>query len=41
MIGLVSVSYGMTPQDEKRLFVLLGEIKAEIAQVNRRMDDLN
>ena len=41
MMGLVSVSYGMTPQDEKRLFALLGEIKGELAQVNRRIDDLN
>ena len=41
MIGLGSASYGMTPQDEKRLFALLGEIKGELTQVNRRMDDLN
>ena len=41
MTGLVSVSYGMSPQDEKRLFSLLGEIKGQLVQVNRRMDDLN
>ena len=41
MMGLVSVSYGMSPEDEKRLFALLGEIKGELRQVNRRIDDLN
>jgi len=41
MIGFVSISYGMTPEEEKRLFQLLGEIKGELVQVNRRIDDLN
>ncbi len=37
----LGVSYGMSPAEEKRLFELLGEIRGELARVNRRIDDLN
>jgi len=34
-------AFGMTPAEEKLLFQTLGEIKGELRQLNRRIDDLD